>query len=126
MKNQLYQIALECQQYANGNIEIGRNKIQFRNRGIVCTDYDINGDFGKYKTLLLMLCESIKKKYPSIESSLMAHIANYDEDRIIHFFAISPIVECIVALEESTIEKKKIFISHSSKDVNIKYHRKIY
>lgn len=119
MKNQLYQIALECQQYANTNIEIGRNKIHFPNRGIVCTDYDINGDLRRYETLLLKLCEFIKEKYPSIESSLKTHIANYDKDPIIHFSAIRAIVDCIVALEESTIEKKKIFISHSSKDVDI-------
>ena len=119
MKNQLYQIALECQQYANRNIEIERNKIQFPSRGIVYTDYDITGDFRRYETLLLKLCELIKEKYPSIESSLKTHIANYDEDRIIHFSAIRSIVDCIVALEKSAIKKKKIFISHSSKDVNI-------
>ncbi len=60
-----------------------------------------------------------KRSTPSIESSLKTHIANYDNDQIIHFSAIRSSVDCIVALEESTIEKKKIFISHSSKDVNI-------
>lgn len=117
MRNPIYQIAFECQQYANSNIEIGRNKIQYHR--IVFTDYDIHGDFGQYKTLLLKLCEAIKEKYPSIESSLKTHIVNYNDDKIIHFSAIQSIVDCIVALEESTIEKKKIFISHSSKDVGI-------
>lgn len=119
MRNQLYQIALECQQYADYNIKIRRNKIPFPNRGIVFTDYDILGDVGRYETLLLKLCESIKVKYPNIESSLKTHIVDYNNDRIIHLSAIQSIVDCIVVLEEGIIERKKIFISHSSKDVDI-------
>ena len=117
MRTPIYQIAFECHQYANSNIEIGRNKIQYSH--IVFTDYDIDGDFGRYKTLLLELCDSIKEKYPSIESSLKTHMDNYNDDKIIHFSAIQSIVDCIMALEECGIEKKKIFISHSSKDVDI-------
>ena len=119
MRNPIYQIAFECQQYANNNISIRRNKIPFRERGLLFTDYDILGNVEQYETLLLKLCESIKEKYPSIESSLKTHIVNYNDDRIIHFAAIQSIVDCIVALEERAIEKKKIFISHSSKDVDI-------
>ena len=74
------------------------------------------GDVNQYETLLLKLCDSIKDKYPNIALSLKAHIDNYDADRIIHFSAIQSIVDCIVALEEGAIERKKIFISHSSKD----------
>jgi len=116
MRNQLYQIALECQQYANNNIKIGRNKIPFPEKCLLFTDYDVIGDIEQYEKLLLKLYKLIKRKHPSMALSLKAHIDNYDVDRIIHFSAIQSIVDCIVALEESATERKKIFISHSSKD----------
>lgn len=116
MRNLIYQIAYECQQHANNNIKIRRNKIPFANINQIFTHYDIFGDIKQYEKLLLKLCELIKRKYPSMALSLKDHIDRYDVDRIIHFSAIRSIVDCIVALEENAIERKKIFISHSSKD----------
>lgn len=119
MKNPMYQTAYECQQYAKNSIILRRNKIPYQRAGLLFTDYDILGDIKQYEALLLKLCDSIKEKYPFIEVSLKKHIDNYNNDRIIHFSAIQAIVDCIVSLEKMTNEIKKIFISHSSKDVGI-------
>lgn len=121
MRNHIYQIAYECQQYANNNINIQRNKIQQSNNRVqlTFTDYDVLGDIKQYEILLLKLCNSIEGKYPSIWQILKTHIDKYDTDRIIHFSAIRAIVDCIVSLEERVIESKKLFISHSSKDEKV-------
>lgn len=107
MKNQIYKIALDCHQYVNEYINVQRNKIVYREKGLVFIDYDIFGDVQQYETLLLKLHECIKEKYPSMALSLKTHIDNYDNDRIIHFSAIQAIVDCVVSLEKKCYREEK-------------------
>lgn len=119
MKEDIYNIASQCKKIIKEKIEVSCNKIIDKSRGLIFTDYDINGEIKLLETNLLMLVESLETKYPSISQSLQKHIDWYDDDKIIHLSAIEAIVDCVISLEKKDINSKRIFISHSSKDKDI-------
>ena len=119
MKEDIYNIASQCKKIIKEKIEVSCNKIIDKSRGLIFTDYDINGEIKLLETNLLMLVESLETKYPSISQSLQKHIDRYDDDKIIHLSAIEAIVDCVISLEKKDINSKRIFISHSSKDKDI-------
>ena len=114
--NNIYAIAKECQNYIDQNIYFHRNRIPHGR--IVFTDYDILGDIKQLEKLLNDLYCMISEKYPVIATSLKRSMDSYNNDRIIHISAITAIVDCICAIEQP-LNGKRIFISHSSKDVQI-------
>ena len=114
--NNIYAIAKECQNYIDQNIYFHRNRIHHGR--IVFTDYDILGDIKQLEKLLNDLYCMISEKYPVIATSLKRSMDSYNNDRIIHISAITAIVDCICAIEQP-LNGKRIFISHSSKDVQI-------
>lgn len=118
MKN-IYDIAVECKTIAETEVKITHNKIIDHNKGIIFTDYDVSGNIKQYETALLLLNNNIKTKYPDISQQLKMHMDQFDNDEIIHLSAIEAIVNCIISLEEKIVNKKKIFISHSSNDEQI-------
>lgn len=117
MKEDIYNIALQCDKICQEEVQICRNKIVGK-EGIF-TDYDIVGNIKAWESSLLTLVNSIQSKYPEISNLLQRHIDQYDNDRIMHLGAIESIVKCILALESQKVKSKRIFISHSSKDKDI-------
>jgi hypothetical protein len=114
--NNIYTTAKECQDYIEQNISFNRNKIPYGR--LMFTDYDIVGNIKQLERLLIDFHSAIKGKYPSIATSLKTNMDLYDHDPIIHISAITAIVDCICAIEQP-LNGKRIFISHSSKDVQI-------
>jgi len=114
MRNRIYEMAAACREFAEKDICIRRNRI--REDYLVYTDYDVLGNITAFETKLKDLYSSIKDKYPIMAQELKGQMDNYNTDKIIHFSEINAIVKCIMAIEESPATKKKIFISHSSKD----------
>lgn len=119
MKKDIYNIASQCKKIIKEQIKVSYNKIIDKSRGLIFTDYDINGEIKLLEANLLMLVEHLKTRYPEISQMLQKHIDRYDDNKIIHLSAIEAIVDCVVSLEKKNINSKKIFISHSSKDKNI-------
>lgn len=119
MNKNIYDIAVDCKTIAETQIKITRNQIIDNSRGIIFTDYDVSGNIKQYETTLFLLYNNIKAKYPNISRQLKEHIDQYDNDKIFHISAIEAIVNCIISLEEKIVNKKKIFISHSSNDEQI-------
>jgi hypothetical protein len=119
MKEDIYNIASQCKKIIKEKIEVSYNKIINKSRGLIFTDYNINGEIKLLETNLLMLVESLETKYPAISQLLQKHIDRYDDDKIIHLSAIEAIVDCVISLEKKDINSKRIFISHSSKDKDI-------
>lgn len=119
MKEDIYCIACQCQTIINTQIKVTRNKIPYSNFNLIFTDYDINGEIRLLEKALLILVERLKTKYPTISQLLQKHIDEYDNDKIIHFSAIKAIINCIVSLEKTVENSKRIFISHSSKDKDV-------
>ena len=119
MKKDIYNIASQCKKIIKEQIKVSYNKIIDKSRGLIFTDYDINGEIKLLEANLLMLVEHLKTRYPEISQMLQKHIDRYDDNKIIHLSAIEAIVDCVVLLEKKNINSKKIFISHSSKDKNI-------
>lgn len=119
MKENIYNIASKCKKIIKEQIAVSYNKIIDNRRGIIFTDYDINGDIKLLETNLLILVVSLETKYPVISQLLQKHIDQYDNEKIIHLSAIEAIVDCVIALEKKNANSKKIFISHSSNDKDI-------
>ena len=114
--NTIYIIAKKCKDYIEQTISFKRNRIH--SGLIVFTDYDIIGDIKLLEKLLIDLYNVIKEKYPSIATSLKESMDRYDDDPIIHISAITAMVDCVCAIEKP-VKGKRVFISHSSKDVQI-------
>lgn len=119
MKEDTYNIASQCKKIIKEQIEISYNKIIDKSRGLIFTDYDVNGEIKLLETNLLMLVGRLETKYPEISQLLQKHIDRYDDDKIIHLSAIEAVVDCVVSLEKKDVNSKRIFISHSSKDTGI-------
>ena len=112
----IYNIAKECQNYIDKCISFRINRIPYGQ--LVFTDYDIIGNIMQLERLLSNFHSAIKGKYPSIATSLKKNMDLYDNDPIIHISAIKAIIDCVCAIEQS-LNGKRIFISHSSKDKQI-------
>lgn len=119
MKENIYNIVSQCKKIIKKQIDVSYNKIIDKSRGLVFTDYDINGEIKLLETNLLMLVDCLEAKYPEISQLLQKHIDRYDDDKIIHLSAIEAIVDCVASLEKKDVNSKRIFISHSSKDAGI-------
>lgn len=119
MKENIYCIASQCKTIIKEQIEVSCNKIIDTSRGLVFKDYDIKGEIKLLEANLLILVERLETKYPAISQLLKKHIDRYDNDKIIHLSAIEAIVDCVLSLEKNTINRKRIFVSHSSKDKDI-------
>ena len=85
------------------------NRISFR----------VRGDLKHFERVLIDLRDALMEKYPVIALSLQHHVDSYDNNHIYHQGAIDAIIENVIALEYCVQDKKKIFISHSSKDKHI-------
>ncbi len=115
-----YQIAIECKKYSDENVEC----TVFRNGNF--SNHVVNGANKQYETMLLSLCDLLKEKYSKIADDLRKHVVEYDKNRFYHQSSIDAIVNCVISFEESllaengnNIPKRKVFISHSSKDVKL-------
>ena len=112
----IYNIAKECQDYIDQCISFRKNRIPYGQ--LIFTDYDIIGNIKQLERLLSNFHSAIKGRYPSIATSLKKNMDLYDNDPIIHISAIKAIIDCVCAIEQS-LNGKRIFISHSSKDKQI-------
>lgn len=113
MKKMLYDIALDCKDYAKNNITFFK---QSRAGNWV---FFVTGANKQYEAMLLSLCESAKYKYPILSEKLREHVCLYDNNSVIHQSAIDELVSYIIALEQTSIAGRKIFVSHASADVSI-------
>ena len=115
MKN-IYQLALGCKKISDERIGTDRNLIRYQN--ILFTDYTVKGNVDEYLAAIDDLRFALVDKYPNVAYELRLHKEKFGDEKIIHFTALSTIVDCVLALEERS-NAKKIFISHSSKDKTI-------
>lgn len=115
MKN-IYQLALRCKRISDERVGTDRNLITYRN--ILFTDYTVKGDVDEYLAAIEDLRVALAEKYPNIAYELRLHKEKLNDEKVIHFTALSTIVDCVLALEERN-NAKRIFISHSSKDKEI-------
>ena len=115
MKN-IYQLALGCKKISDERIGTDRNLIRYQN--ILFTDYTVKGNVDEYLAAIDDLRFALVDKYPNVAYELRLHKEKFGDEKIIHFTALSTIVDCVLALEEKS-NAKKIFISHSSKDKTI-------
>lgn len=117
MDNSIYELARRC---LDIHMEVKQNivvasRMQFY-------DFDIIGDKQQFKNAVSNLVIQVSKKYPGIARELQEHVSNYQGgETIIHHSAITAILKCLVALEEPAQQcrRRKVFISHSSKDKDI-------
>jgi len=116
MRNKIYEMAAACREFAEKEVKVEQSKIFITNYGEVGHDYKVAGDIKGFERRLTDLYNDIKDKYPTIARNLKEQMEEYDNNRVVHFSEINAIVKCIMAIEESPATKKKIFISHSSKD----------
>ena len=115
MRNSLYFSALNCKTISDQKIDIERNRIPLGR--YLYTDYSVEGAVEEYLAAVDALCEVLKEKYPDISFELKLHLDKYRDDCIIHYSAMKTLVECVLSLEKP--HARKIFISHSSKDVEV-------
>lgn len=112
--NSICSIVQACKDHVCENITKKKNRIISGN--VVYTDYDILGDLKQWEKLLLELHSMIKNKYPSVAHDLKEYIVKFDEEPIVYFSSILTTLDCLSYFEEGK-DGKRIFISHSSKDV---------
>ena len=113
MIKELYSAALACKEFADSNITFFK-QLQAGNWAFLVT-----GANKQYEALLLSLCKSAKNKYPIIAKKLNEHVCQYDNNSVIHQSAINELVGYIIALEQTALVGRKIFVSHSSADASI-------
>lgn len=116
----IYQKAIECKNYSDENVEC----MVIRNGNF--SNHVVSGANNRYEAMLLSLCDLLKEKYSQIADDLRKHVVEYDKNRFYHQSSIDAIVNCVISFEESLITengnnlpKRKVFISHSSKDVKL-------
>lgn len=119
-KMELYQLAIECKNYSDANIEC----TVVRNGSFSC--HVVSGASKKYEDMLLSLCDLLGKKCSQIAENLREHVVEYDKNRFFHQSSIDAIINCVISYESLFLSSqnkdhndKKIFISHSSKDVKV-------
>lgn len=123
MENKIYQQALLCKEFADKRIESHRAI----NAAMGTERTTVRGDIKGYESLLIELRETIKDKYPLIERQLSEVMDKYNSYPYRYQVILESIVEIIISLElqtkiadgkvkDATIEARKFFISHSSKD----------
>ena len=113
MIKELYTIALACKEFADRNITFFK-QLQAGN-----WVFFVTGANKQYEALLLSLCKSAQNKYPIIAKKLKEHVYQYDNDSVIHQSAIDELVGYIIALEQTILSDRKIFVSHASADASI-------
>lgn len=118
MDNSIYELARRC--LDDIPMDVKQNIV----RAPMATfyDFDIIGDKKQFKDAVSNLVIPVSKKYPGIARELQEHVSNYQGGEIIiHHSAIIAILKCLIALEEPAQQcrKRKVFISHSSKDKDI-------
>lgn len=120
MEHTIFELANKCLEISQDKIIIRRNKIPYKN--LILTDYDLFGEKEMYLQSLSNLIIAIAPKYPDTAHELQEHVNSYHGgDIIIHHSSIIAILKFIIALEGPSIRpnERKVFISHSSKDVLI-------
>lgn len=116
---ELYQLAIECKNFSDKNVRYTIIK-----NGNSCYQL-VTGASKQYETLLLSLCGLLKDRYSTVAEDLRKHVVEYDDNKLYHQTAIDAIVNCVISFEESLLSennnlpKRKVFISHSSKDVKL-------
>ena len=116
MKNSIYQLALRCKSISDEKMGTDRNIISIR--GVVFADYTVKGAVDEYMEAIGELLPSLTDKYPVIGYELRLHKDKYRDEKIVHFTAMRTIVDCVLALEKNC-RSRRIFISHSSKDIDV-------
>lgn len=119
MNSCIYEQAKKCLDITENEITIKKNVVNIR--GYVFTDFDVDGDKQLLVGAISTLIMSISDKYPSMACELQNHIGNYHGGEIIkHHCSIVAILKCLMEIEKPPVQnRKKIFISHSSKDKDI-------
>lgn len=113
MEKSIYQLAIDCKQFSDKHITCFWQIVANRK------SYYVVGANKSYERLLLSLCEAIAEKYPYISEKLKEHTLQYDKKSVVHQGAIDELVDYILFLEKPQVSRKKIFISHSSRDKDI-------
>ena len=113
MKKSIYQLAIECKECSDNNIQYFK---QIRANQAWCYVVGANRQF---EDLLLSLCDVASEKYPYIAASLKEHILKYDQLSVGHQSAIDELVNYLINMEKPCGLDKRIFISHSSNDETI-------
>lgn len=114
MENNIYELALKC---LDNNIKIRQNKVVVPK--MVFYDFDVLGEKEEFIDNVSNLIIPVATKYPSIAKELQEHIRDYQGGEIIiHHSSIIAILKCLIEIEKPVCyqNKRKIFISHSSKD----------
>jgi len=114
MKKSIYQIALECKEYSDKCI-----KYFIKPERANPARYYVEGANRHYEGLLLSLCDVTSEKHPYLSTKLKEHTSQYDLMPVIHQSAIDELVDYIIALEQTAISSRKIFVSYASADATI-------
>lgn len=129
MNDSIFELTQSClgisEQRINVRIEeipiqkrVSNNVLQL-NRVI---DFTVEGETKLFVQSVSNLAKALLEKYPTIALQLQEHVSKYyGREIIIHHSAIIAILKCLIALKERAQQcrKRKVFISHSSKDKDI-------
>lgn len=127
MNNSIYEIASHCLEISDQRITVNSHKVtiprKLPNMIQISSfiDFDVEGDTQLFVHSVSQLIAPLLVKYPTIALDLQRHLSNYQgREVIMHHCAIVAILKCLVAIEKPFAERKrKIFISHSTKDRQI-------
>ena len=116
MRDRIYLLAERCQSISEDKVSTHITHIPIR--GVLFTDYTVKGDIDDYLNAIDGLSSALTEKYPDMGYELSLHRDGFrKDDKIIHFTAMKTIVQCVLSLEKK--RSKRIFISHSSKDIEV-------
>lgn len=119
MNGNIYELAKNCLDITENVLKIKKNVVLVQ--GYAFTDFDVEGNKQPLVDAVSSLISAISGTYPSIAIELQNHINYYNGGEIIkHHCSIVAILKCLMEIEKPPVQnRKKIFISHSSKDKNI-------
>ena len=119
MNDNIYELAKNCLDITENVLKIKKNVVLVQ--GYAFTDFDVEGNKQPLVDAVSALISAISGTYPSIAIELQNHINYYNSGEIIkHHCSIVAILKCMLEIEKPLVQnRKKIFISHSSKDKDI-------
>ena len=129
MNNNIFELTKSCLGMSEQSINVRVEEIPIQKRlsyNVVqvnrVIDFTVEGETKLFVQSVSNLAKALLEKYPTIALQLQEHVSKFHgREIIIHHSAIIAILKCLMALEESAkyCRKRKVFISHSSKDKDI-------
>ena len=96
MKKSILQLASRCKSISDEKMKIARSVYPIR--GVVFTDYTVNGAVDEYMEAIDELLLPLTDKYPAIGYDLKLHKDRYHDEKVVHYIAMKSIVDCVLAI----------------------------